>query len=137
MKLSPSLSFNGRCQEAMEFYRDCFDGKDLYLLTFENSPASDRVPVEWRGKIVHASLAIGECILHANDALPRQYQPPTGFQLTIGVQDAAEAERVFRALSEGGVVKMQLQKTFWSVRFGVVVDRFGITWEVNCQQAPE
>ena len=137
MKLSPHLSFNGQCQEAMEFYQRCLGGKIQSMLTYGNAPLSDRVPPQWRGKILHATLAIGQSILYAADTPPGQYQPPSGFHVTIGVQDAAEAERVFRALSKGGAVRMPLQKTFWSIRFGVVVDRFGISWEVNTQQAPE
>jgi PhnB protein len=80
---------------------------------------------------------IGQSILCGWDPLPEQYQPPKGFQVLIDVQDVAEAERIFRALSECGTMQMPLQKTFWSIRFGVLVDRFGISWEVNCQHAPE
>jgi PhnB protein len=136
MKLSPHLSFNSQCQEAMEFYQRCFGAKNLYMLTYGNSPMSDRVPPDWRGKILHATLDIGQSILTAGDTLPGQYQPPKGFQVLIDVQDPAEAERIFRELSEGGTVQMPLQKTFWTVRFGVLVDRFGIPWEVNCAEAP-
>jgi len=137
MKLSPHLSFNGQCQEAMEFYQRCFGGKIQSMLTYGNAPMSERVPPEWRGKILHATLAVGQSILYAADAQPGQYQPPKGFSVTIGVPDAAEAERIFRELSEGGAVQMPLQKTFWAIRFGVLVDRFAIPWEVNCPGAAE
>ncbi len=137
MKLSPHLSFNGQCQEAMEFYQRCLGGKIQHMLTYGDSPLSDRVPPDWCGKILHTTFAIGQSILYAEDTPPDQYQPPKGFQLTIGVPDAAEAERIFRELSEGGFVRMPLQKTFWAIRFGVLVDRFGISWKVNCPGAPE
>lgn len=137
MKLSPHLSFNGQCQEAMDFYQRCFGGKIQSMLTYGNAPMSDRVPPQWRGKILHATLAIGQSILYAADTPPEQYQPPKGFHVTIGVQEAAEAERIFRELSEGGTVQMPLQKTFWAIRFGVLVDRFAISWEVNCPQPPQ
>jgi len=137
MKLTPHLSFNGQCQEAMDFYQRCFGAKIQSMLTYGNAPMFDRVPPERRGKILHATLAIGQSILYAADTPPEQYQPPRGFHVTIGVQDAAEAERIFRELSEGGTVQMALQKTFWAIRFGVLVDRFGISWEVNCPKAAE
>ncbi|MGA2231531.1 MAG: VOC family protein [Tepidisphaeraceae bacterium] len=136
MKLTPHLSFNGQCREALDFYQHCFGAKIDFMLTFGDSPASDKVPPEWREKIVHATLAIGESTLNADDAPPGRYQPPKGFQLTIDVQDIAEAERIFRELSERGTVLMPFQKTFWSPGFGVVTDRFGIIWEINTQQAP-
>src|SRR5277367_2405779 len=99
MKLSPHLSFNGRCEEAMNFYQRCLGAKIQSMLTYGNSPLSDQVPSEWRGKILHATLAIGQSILYAEDRRPEHYQPSKGFQLTIGIQDAAEAERIFRELS--------------------------------------
>jgi PhnB protein len=136
MKLSPRLSFNGQCEEAIKVYEHCLGGKIQHMQTYGKSPMSERVPPEWQGKIMHATLAVGQSILYAEDALPGQQQSAKGFQLTIGVDTEAEAERVFRALSEGGAVRMPLQKTFWSIRFGVLVDRFGISWEVNCQQSP-
>jgi PhnB protein len=137
MKLSPRLSFNGQCREAMDFYARCFGAKIQFSLTYGKSPMSDHVPPAWRDKILHATLAIGESTLYAADAPPDQYQPPRGFHVTIGVPDAAESERIFRELSECGTVQLPLQKTFWAIRFGVLVDRFGIPWEINCQQAPE
>lgn len=85
-------------------------------------------------KIIHATLVIGESILYGEDAVPEKYQAPRGFQLTIGLHDPAEVERVFKALSEKGKVLMPPQKTFWSLCFGMLEDRFGISWEVNCQQ---
>jgi PhnB protein len=137
MKLIPHLSFNGQCQEAMDFYQRCFGAKIQFMLTYGDAPMSERVPPEWRGKVLHATLAIGQSILYAADPLPERYQPPKGFHVTIRVQEEGEAERIFRELSEGGTVQMPLQKTFWAIRFGVLVDRFGIPWEVTCPQAPD
>jgi PhnB protein len=137
MKLITHIFFNGQCQEALDFYQRCVGAKIQFTLTYGKSPMSDRVTPEWRGKILHATLAIGESTLFAADTPPERYQPPRGFHVTIRVEDAAEAERIFRELSEGGAVQMPLQKTFWAIRFGVLVDRFGIPWEVTCPQAPE
>jgi len=92
-------------------------------------------PEEWRKKIMHARMTVGDVVLMGSDAPPDHYQAPQGFSLSIGTKDPAEAERIFNELAQNGKVQMPLQKTFWAVRFGMVVDRFGIPWMVNCEQA--
>jgi PhnB protein len=135
MKLNPHVSFGGQCQEAFQLYERCLGGKILTLLTYGDSPMAEQVPPEWRGKILHATLTLDDSIvLYGADVLPEQYQPPKGFHLTVGIQDPGEAERIFQALSENGTVQMPLQKTFWAALFGVLVDRFGVSWEINCTQ---
>jgi PhnB protein len=134
MKLNPHISFNGRCEAAFQFYERCLGGKILTMLTYGNSPMAEQAPSEFRGKIVHATLTVGDNVLYGADVVPEQYQPPRGFHLTIGLQDPADAERIFQALSENGTVQMPLQKTFWAVLFGVLVDQYGISWEINCEQ---
>jgi PhnB protein len=69
------------------------------------------------------------------DALPDRYQKPQGFSLTLGLKDEAQAERIFKALAENGTIEMPLQETFWAVRFGVLIDQFGITWSINCERS--
>lgn len=135
MQLNPYLSFNGQCEAAFKFYEQCFGGKIEYLMTYESKSVEYPVPSEWREKILHATLAVGDQVLMGADALPDQYQKPQGFSLTLGLKDEAEAERIFNALAEKGTVEMALQETFWAVRFGVLVDRFGIPWTVNCERA--
>lgn len=132
MKLTPHLAFNGRCREAFEFYARSLGGKVTSLLTYGDSPMAQMTAPPWREKILHATLTIGDALLYGTDAPPERYQTPAGSHITIGITDVVEAERIFANLSEGGAVKMQLQKTFWALAFGVVVDRFGISWEVNC-----
>lgn len=134
MKLNPHVSFSGQCEAAFHFYERCLGGKIVIMLTYGNSPMAEQVPPEFRGKIVHATLALGTSVLYGADVLPEQYRPPSGFHLTIGLDDPNEAERIFQALSENGSVQMPLQKTFWAVRFGVLVDQFGVSWEINCAQ---
>jgi PhnB protein len=136
MKVNPHVSFGGQCQEAFQFYERCLGGKIITMLAYGESPMAEQVPPEWRGKILHATLAVGDNVLYGADVLPDQYQPPKGFHLTIGIKDPVEAERIFRELSENGTVQMPLQKTFWAIRFGVLLDRFGVSWEINCEQAP-
>jgi len=93
MKLNPHLSFGGQCEDAFQFYERCFGGKILTMLTYGNSPMAEQVPPEWRGKIVHATLTVGDSVLMGADVLPEQYEKPTGFQLLIGTADPVDAER--------------------------------------------
>jgi PhnB protein len=135
MKLNPHLSFGGRCEEAFQFYERCFGGEILSMLTYGNSPTAEQVPLEWRGKIALATLSVGDSQLMGADVLPEQYEKPKGFQVLLAIADPADAERIFETLSENGTVQMPLQETYWSARFGVLVDQFGIPWEINCRQA--
>jgi PhnB protein len=135
MKLYPHLSFNGECEAAFRFYAKCFGGDIVTMLAYGNSPMADQAPPEWRGKILHATLHFGDNILAGSDSLPGQYEQPKGFQVLLGIDDPVEAERIFNALAEGGTVLMPIQQTFWALRFGVLVDRFAVPWEINCEQA--
>jgi len=134
MKLSPHLSFNGECEAAFRFYERCFGGDIVTMLAYGNSPMAEQAPPEWKGKILHATLNFGDNVLAGSDSLPGQYERPKGFQVLLGIDDQVEAERIFNALAENGTVLMPIQQTFWALRFGVLVDRFGIPWEVNCEQ---
>ncbi len=135
MRLNPHLSFAGNCQEAFEFYERCLGGEVITMLTYGSSPMAEQVPPEWRGKIVHATLKVGDNVLYGADVRPDQYERPRGFHITLGMDDPAEARRVFSALAENGTVHMPIEKTFWAVLFGVLVDQYGISWEINCEQA--
>ena len=135
MQLNPYLLFNGQCEAAFKFYEKCLGGKIETMLTHEGTPAEQHVPSEWRKKILHARLTVGDEVLMGSDAPPERYEQPQGFSVSLNNNDPAEAERIFRALSENGRVQMPLQQTFWASRFGMLVDRFGIPWMVNCEQA--
>jgi len=135
MQLSPHLNFNGQCREAFKLYQECLGGTPKFAMTWGESPMADKVPAEWRDKIIHAALVIGETTLTGADAPPGQYEEPRGITIAIPAKDTADAERIFRSLSEGGKVTMPLEKTFWSPAFGMFVDRFGIPWMVNCEPA--
>jgi PhnB protein len=132
MRASPHLTFAGDCATAFRFYEQALGGKIVSLLTYGDTAMAGQVPPEWRGKIVHASLKAGDLTLAGADLSPQQYQRPQGFFVLLEVPDTAEAERVFQALAEKGYVQLALQKTFWSPAFGVLVDQFGIPWEVSC-----
>ncbi|MDQ3665194.1 MAG: VOC family protein [Acidobacteriota bacterium] len=135
MQLSPYLSFNGQCEAAFKFYQQCLGGNIQAMMAWGDSPMADQVPSEWRDKIIHATLIIGETALLGADAPPDRYETPKGFSVTIQINDPAEADRIFHALAENGTVQMPIQQTFWAALFGMCVDRFGIPWMVNCGQA--
>ena len=135
MRVNPYLLFNGNCREAFAFYAECLGGKIEAMLPHAGTPAEAHVPPEWRDKILHARMTIGEDVLMASDAPPGRFEPPKGFSVTIQLTDPSEAERIFRRLADGGTVQMPIQQTFWATRFGMLVDRFGTPWMVNCQPA--
>ena len=132
MKLSIHLTYSGQCEAAFRFYERCLDGTIVTMLRYGDSPMAKHVPPEWREKIVHASLTVGGHVLAGADLLPKDFASPQGFFALLDIDDPSDAERVFHALSENGTVRMPIQKTFWASRFGVLVDQFGIPWEINC-----
>jgi len=134
MQLNPYLMFNGDCEAAFKFYAKCLGGKIETMMPHEGSPGEEHVPKEWLKKILHARLTVGDMVLMGSDAPPPRYEKPQGFSVSIGLDDVAEAERIFSALAEDGTVHMPLQETFWAIRFGMLVDRFGIPWMVNCER---
>ena len=134
MQLNPYLFFNGQCEAAFKFYAQLLGGKIIAMMTHAGTPAENQVPPEWREKIIHARMVIGDQLLMGSDAPPGHFQPPQGFSVSLMVDNAEDAERIFPNLAESGTVKMTLQKTFWAIRFGMLVDRFGIPWMVNCEE---
>jgi PhnB protein len=135
IQLSAYLLFNGQCEEAFRFYEKCLGGKIVAMLPYEGSPAAEQVPAEFRSKILHALLTVDGQSLMASDAPPGRYSEPKGFSVSLQMKDVKEAERIFQALAENGKVGMPFQETFWAARFGMVVDRFGTPWMVNCEKA--
>jgi len=134
MQLNPYLFFNGQCEAAFKFYAQLLGGKIIAMMTHAGTPAENQVPPEWREKIIHARMVIGDQLLMGSDAPPGHFQPPQGFSVSLMVDRPEDAERIFHTLAESGTVKMPLQKTFWAIRFGMLVDRFGIPWMVNCEE---
>jgi PhnB protein len=135
MKLNPYLTFNGRCEAAFKFYQQVLGGKIEAMMPHEGTPAAGHVPPEWRSKIMHARLVVGDTVLMGSDAPPAHQQDMQGFSVNIGIDKPADAERVFHALAEKGTVRMPIQETFWAARFGMLVDQFGTPWMINCEKA--
>jgi PhnB protein len=134
MPIQPYLFFDGRCEEAIEFYKRALGAKVEMLMRFSESPdppPPGMVPPGSENKVMHASLRIGDSIVMASDGSCGGKPQFAGFSLSLSVKDAATADRLFNALADGGQVQMPIGKTFWSPRFGMVADRFGVGWMVN------
>jgi|ERR1700683_112553 len=134
MQLNPHLSFKGQCEEAFKFYEKCFGGKISFMLKYGDAPMPEQTPPEWRDKIIHATIMLGDYRLTGCDDSPESYQKPQGFSVILNLSDGAEAQRIFKALAENGTVRMPLQKTFFATHFAVLVDRFAVPWIINCEE---
>jgi PhnB protein len=134
MHVNPYLVFNGDCETAIKFYQQTLGGEITMMMTHAGTPMEAHTPPEWHGKILHASLKIGDTVLMASDAPPDRYEKPKGFSVSLVLEDTAEAERIFKTLSEGGSVQMPIQQTFWAARFGMLTDKYAIPWMINCNQ---
>jgi PhnB protein len=131
MQVQPYLNFDGRCEEAIEFYRAAIGAEVLRLVRFKDHPEPhDPRMTAPRDKVMHASLRVGETTVMASDGRCQGRPSFQGVSLSLTVADDAEAERRFAALADGGQVQMPLTKTFFSSRFGMVADRFGVSWMI-------
>jgi PhnB protein len=132
--IQPYLFFNGHCEQAIEFYRKALGAEVEVMLRFKESPEPPppgSVPPGFENKIMHSSFRIGGTTVMASDGCNADKSNFQGFSLSLSVQTEADADRYFNALAEGGQIRMPLSKTFWSPRFGMVEDRFGIGWMVG------
>jgi PhnB protein len=130
MQVQPYLFFEGRCEEAIAFYRSALGAEVTMLMRYKESPDPAACRPGMEEKVMHAGMRVGESVVLLSDGHcegPAKFQ---GFAITLTVADEAEAERRFAALSDGGQVRMALGKTFFSPRFGMVTDRFGVLWMV-------
>ncbi len=138
MAVQPYLFFGGRCEEALEIYRTAIGAEVERLTRFKESPEPHPgLPDCFDDKVMHASFRIGKTTLMASDGRCEGEQEFAGFSLSITVPNEAEAERVFSALAEGGLVTMPLEKTFWAPKFGMLQDRFGVGWMVSVEHKSE
>ena len=135
MQLNPYLFFNGKCEAAFRFYEKVLGGKIVAMMTHEETPIADQVAPEMRKAIIHARLTVGDKVIMGSDAPPDRYDAAKGFSVTVGVEEPAEAERIFAALSKDGTIRMPMEETFWAHRFGMLVDQYGIPWMINCEKA--
>lgn len=136
MQINTYVMFQGTCDAAFKLYEELLGGKTTMRMIYAESPMVEQTAPEWRDKVMHATMSVGHTVLMGMDAAPAHYQEPKGFYVSLGVEEEADADRIFQALAVDGKVHMPIQKTFWSLRFGMLVDRFGIPWMINCTKMP-
>ena len=134
MLVEPYLFFDGKCEEALEFYRRTIGAEVTALLRWKDSPDPQMAMPGAADKVMHARLRIGDTMVMASDGRCQGKPEFQGFALSLTAADAAEADRLFAALGDGGQVQMPLSETFFSPRFGMVADRFGVSWMVYVEK---
>jgi PhnB protein len=133
MKVNPYLFFNMQCAEAFRIYEKALGGKNLVIMNYGDAPeAAAHSPPEMKTAVIHASLTIGDTVLMGSDSPPEHYAKPQGMSVSLQTKTPEEAKRAFDALAAGGTVTMPIDKTFFSPAFGMLTDKFGIAWMVNC-----
>jgi len=137
MHIQPYLSFKGDCEAAFKFYESSLGGQLGPIFRYGGSPMAGEAPADWSDKVMHGSVTVGGLVLMGADVAPERYEAPQGFSLSIQTTNIAEAERIFADLAEDGKALMPLAETFWAARFGMVIDRFGIPWLINCEAAEQ
>ena len=135
MQINPYLLFNGNCEEAFKLYERALGGKIMAMLPHEGTPAEQHTSAEWKKKILHARLEVGGEAIMGTDEPAGHFSKPRGFSVSVTVKTKADAEKVFNELAKGGTVTLPLSATFFSVAFGMVTDKYGVPWMVNCEQA--
>jgi PhnB protein len=130
MQVQPYLQFDGSCEEAIEFYKSALGAKVDMMMRFKDNPNPGMNPEGCEEKVMHASFRVGDSTIMASDGYCKGKPDFEGFSLTITAQNKSEADRLFNALGKGGQVQMPLAETFFSPRFGMVTDRFGVSWMI-------
>jgi PhnB protein len=131
MQVEPYLFFEGCCEEALKFYREALGAEVTALIRFKESPEPGMCPSGAEEKVMHANLRIGDTTFMASDGACEGHADCRGFSLSLSLTDTEQAERLFAVLDDGGQIQMPLAKTFWSPLFGMVADRFGMSWMIN------
>ena len=134
MEIASYLIFNGNCREAFKHYEKLLGGKIEFSLTYGEAPMGDhKPPPEMLDKIIHVRMRVDGQVLMGSDT-HGDYQKPQGSWVSLSVQDPAEAERIYKGLSDGATVMMPLGPTFWAEKFAMLTDRYGTPWMVNCEK---
>jgi PhnB protein len=131
MKTIPYLNFDGDCRQAFRFYAEVLGGEVQAMISHGDSPMAGEVPAEWHDRIMHAYLVAGDVVLMGGDMPPGPSQQSGGICISLHVDSADDADRIWAALRDGGTETMPFDQTFWAERFGMLVDRFGTPWMVN------
>ncbi len=133
MRAQLFLSFDGRCEAALQFYAQALGG-NVRLFTWGNSPMAEQAPDGWADKVLHGSVSIGDSEIAGADV--PSCKSPQGFSILLNTDGPEQALRAFDALNENATIVLPMQETFWSASYGILVDQFGIQWEINAQRAP-
>jgi Uncharacterized protein conserved in bacteria len=135
MNVNPYLILNGDCEAAFTFYAQATGGTLGPMMRFEGTEGCEDMPAEYKQRIMHTHVMFGQTVLMGSDNHPSYpYEGVKGCSVSLSVDSIADAERIFAALSDGGQVTMPLAQTFWAVRFGMLVDKFGVPWMINCEK---
>jgi len=134
LELQPYLFFYGKCEEALNFYKSIFGGTIDSLMRMKEAPPEMPAPPNWGDKIMYARFESGAVKFSASDGRPDTPNVDGNISLSLSTRDEAEATRIFDALAKGGEVEMPLGEVFWSAKFGVLKDKFGLEWFVNCEK---
>jgi PhnB protein len=136
MKVEPYLYFDGRAEEALNYYQQAIGAEVLCMMRFNEGPAEMEIPPGTENKIMHAAMQIGSSLVMVSDGMCNEQAPTkfSGISLTISVDDANKAEQLFHALGNGGQVQMPLSETFFAHKFGMVADKFGVSWMVIAEK---
>ncbi|MBV8665835.1 MAG: VOC family protein [Burkholderiaceae bacterium] len=135
MEIQMYLHFSGQCEAALSYYQKHLGAKTLFMMRFKDSPSGAETPPDWQNKIIHATFDIDGTHIMASDGMPgKANKEPHGFSLSVNPDSAAEAERIFKALSDNGQVTMPLQPTFFAAKFGMLIDQFDIPWMVHLEK---
>jgi PhnB protein len=135
MTFNTYLQFDGNCEEALKFYEKALGGKLTFLMRYGESPEADKCSPESLQRVMHGRIEVGENVIMASDCPPQFYKKPAGFSISINVETPEEAERYYHALADKATyIHMPLGETFWARSFGMLDDRFGVSWMVNCEK---
>lgn len=137
MKVEPYLYFDGRAEEALNFYKEAIGAEILCMMRFNEGPQEMEIPPGTENKIMHAGMQVGDSMIMVSDGMCNESEPAkfSGVSLTISVDDSAKAEKLFSALGNGGQVQMPLSETFFAHKFGMVADKFGVSWMILAEKA--
>lgn len=133
MKIVTYLNFDSNCKEAFEFYAEVLGGT-LTMQVVSESPAAEHMAPKFQNAVMHACLEVGDAVLMGSDTMNAEFKKPQGFSVSLHCETPEQADRVFAALAQGAQVTMPLEQTFWALRFGMLEDRFGIPWMINCNE---
>ena len=137
MRLYTSLNYGGNCREAFEFYAEHLGGRIVFLTTHGEVPNASNVPPDWKNAVLHARLELGETVVLGADIPPDRFQPMRSAYLSLMTDSIDEAERIYALLSDGGQIFMPMEETFFAHRFAMLRDRFGTSWMLLHERAPQ